>query len=73
MNHWLERISGVLVLAALAGCASTPFPVAPAYEVPGAAPAAPMAVVRTPPRIGLALGGGAARGFAHVGVIQVLE
>ncbi len=25
------------------------------------------------PRIGLALGGGAARGFAHVGVIQVLE
>lgn len=26
-----------------------------------------------PPRIGLALGGGAARGFAHVGVIQVLE
>ncbi|WP_231638075.1 patatin-like phospholipase family protein [Piscinibacter sakaiensis] len=26
-----------------------------------------------PPRVGLALGGGAARGFAHVGVIQVLE
>jgi NTE family protein len=25
------------------------------------------------PRLGLALGGGAARGFAHVGVIQVLE
>lgn len=29
--------------------------------------------LKTPPRIGLALGGGAARGFAHVGVIQVLE
>ncbi|HMS07375.1 MAG TPA: patatin-like phospholipase family protein [Burkholderiaceae bacterium] len=28
---------------------------------------------KKPPRIGLALGGGAARGFAHVGVIQVLE
>ncbi len=28
---------------------------------------------RKPPRIGLALGGGAARGFAHIGVIQVLE
>jgi NTE family protein len=28
---------------------------------------------RTPLKIGLALGGGAARGFAHVGVIQVLE
>jgi len=39
--------------------------------------AEPPAVVTPPPpkpvRIGLALGGGAARGFAHVGVIQVLE
>ena len=34
---------------------------------------APPAVVKVPPRIGLALGGGAARGFAHVGVIEVLE
>jgi NTE family protein len=30
-------------------------------------------LAKVPPRIGLALGGGAARGFAHVGVIQVLE
>lgn len=30
-------------------------------------------MVKIPPRVGLALGGGAARGFAHVGVIQVLE
>jgi NTE family protein len=30
-------------------------------------------VTKRPPKIGLALGGGAARGFAHVGVIQVLE
>ncbi|MBI3713959.1 MAG: patatin-like phospholipase family protein, partial [Burkholderiales bacterium] len=29
-------------------------------------------VIRAP-RIGLALGGGAARGFAHIGVIKVLE
>jgi NTE family protein len=28
---------------------------------------------KRPPRIGLALGGGAAKGFAHVGVIAVLE
>jgi NTE family protein len=28
---------------------------------------------RRPPRLCLALGGGAARGFAHIGVIQVLE
>lgn len=41
----------------------------------GAAPpaaAAPSSARRTP-RIGLALGGGAARGFAHIGAIQVLE
>jgi len=39
-------------------------------------PAPPPVVVATPlrrPRIGLALGGGAARGFAHIGVIQALE
>jgi NTE family protein len=30
-------------------------------------------VPKRPPRIGLALGGGAAKGFAHVGVIAVLE
>jgi NTE family protein len=52
----------------LAGCASqAPRP------VPVTAP--PAAVVATPKplKIGLALGGGAARGFAHVGVIAVLE
>ncbi|WP_363352590.1 patatin-like phospholipase family protein [Hydrogenophaga sp. A37] len=39
-------------------------------------PTVPPPVVEMPqraPRLGLALGGGAARGFAHVGVIQVLE
>ena len=76
MNHWLGRLNTVLVLsvlAAMAGCASTPLAVAPAYEQAPSAPSAQAPVVRTPPRIGLALGGGAARGFAHVGVIQVLE
>ncbi|PIU15386.1 esterase, partial [bacterium (Candidatus Gribaldobacteria) CG08_land_8_20_14_0_20_39_15] len=28
---------------------------------------------RKPPKIGLALGGGGARGYAHIGVIKVLE
>ena len=42
-----------------------------AYE-PTPAPVAQPAPTR-PLRVGLALGGGAARGFAHVGVIQVLE
>jgi NTE family protein len=43
-------------------------PVRPPAAPPAAPPRAPL-----PPRIGLALGGGAARGFAHIGVIQVLE
>lgn len=42
-------------------------------EPPPVVPAVLPVVVKTPPRIGLALGGGAARGFAHVGVIQILE
>ncbi len=50
---------------ALAGCQTAPVP-------PPPAPAPPKPPAR-PPRIGLALGGGAARGFAHIGVIQVLE
>jgi NTE family protein len=50
----------------LAGCSSAPK--APPSNDPAAVP-----VVKKPLRIGLALGGGAARGFAHVGVIAVLE
>ena len=53
----------------LLGCASAPQQPAPV----AAEPAGTTPVVRIPPRIGLALGGGAARGFAHVGVIQALE
>ena len=58
-------LSAVLV-AALAGCAG---PGGPAPVSPEVAPA----VIKRAPRIGLALGGGAAKGFAHVGVIAVLE
>jgi NTE family protein len=50
------------------GCASAPTPV----QVPELPPVGPV-IARKPARIGLALGGGAARGFAHIGVIQVLE
>ena len=58
----------------LAGCQSAPTAIAPpvASPQPPAPPATP-AVAKRPPRLGLALGGGAARGFAHIGVIQVLE
>ncbi len=46
---------------------------APPPQIPAQTPVAVPTVVRKPVKIGLALGGGAARGFAHVGVIQVLE
>jgi NTE family protein len=55
-------------LALLAGCAG--LPVGPAAPAAGPLLEAP---AQRLPRIGLALGGGAARGFAHVGVIAVLE
>ena len=56
---------GMLFPLLLAGCAGM-------GGVPTAPDASPLATQR-PPRIGLALGGGAAKGFAHVGVIAVLE
>lgn len=60
-----------LVSIFIVGCASTP-PAVVVTSIPDA-PLPTALVVKTPPRIGLALGGGAARGFAHIGVIQVLE
>jgi len=68
MSQMLWRL--VLPALLVAGCSS-----------PSVAPDRPLAPVETaarppvkkPLKIGLALGGGAARGFAHVGVIQVLE
>lgn len=63
-KHLLVMLAAML----LVGCASAPVPTLPP-DVPIAAPVAP----KQPPKIGLVLGGGAARGFAHIGVIQVLE
>lgn len=62
------RALACLLLATLAACGSTP---------PSAPPAAPEPTANTTPmppiRIGIALGGGAAKGFAHIGVIKMLE
>ena len=55
----------------LAACGSAPRTPAP-VETGIAAVPAPAPVARKV-RIGLALGGGAARGFAHIGVIKALE
>ena len=64
----LRLLSVALVCGALAACQTAP-------PVPSTPPASEPAIAPVPklPRIGLALGGGAARGFAHIGVIQVLE
>lgn len=70
----INKYLGVLgLVAALAGCSSLPpAPVEPVTPPVITSPSVPE-VPRRAPRLGLALGGGAARGFAHVGVIQVLE
>ncbi len=57
---WQWFISGISVLALLAGCSTVPAPIPKNGEA-------------ARPRVALVLGGGAARGFAHVGVIRVLE
>jgi NTE family protein len=57
----IRRVA-LLAVALAAGCASQPRP------VPATAP-----LVERRPVIGVALGGGGARGFAHVGVLRVLE
>ena len=65
----LACLAGAVLLAACAGRSApkhdTP---APPAEPPQATP-----IVVPPPKIALALGGGAAKGFAHIGVIKALE
>lgn len=61
----MKRLAGVLVVVILgAACAAS-------RSTPPASGS--MATVVEPPRVGLALGGGGARGFAEVGVLRVLE
>ena len=63
-----------LLAVLLVACQTPPQPSRPpAAPVPPPVEAVAPKHAPRPPRIGLALGGGAARGFAHIGVIQVLE
>ena len=67
-----QGLLALLAAAGLAGC-QTPPSAPPPAPPPAVPPPKPIAAPPKLPRIGLALGGGAARGFAHIGVIQVLE
>jgi len=63
IHHVRLAVAGLLACL-LSACAATHAPVAVAPPGPLPKPA---------PKIALVLGGGAARGFAHIGVIKVLE
>lgn len=74
---------GALLCALLTACGSAPkkeveSPPPVAVEQPAPPPTAPSPpppppIVVPPPKIALVLGGGAAKGFAHIGVIKALE
>lgn len=65
-----KRLALISLAALLSGCLTSTPPVKPVEPVV-VAPVVPPAPKKV--RIGLALGGGAARGFAHIGVIKALE
>jgi len=60
----MHRLTTLLLAALLSACAAPP----PAPPIP-----TPVPVQKPPLKIALVLGGGAARGFAHIGVIKSLE
>ena len=72
---WLKTMTSIrqtllfLSVLILAACAHVTPPTTPKPEPPVVEAPAP----KKPLKLGLALGGGAARGFAHIGVLQVLE
>lgn len=62
------RYGLLCLLGTLSACSTTPTTAPPAPEPVIVAPPPP-----PPPKIALVLGGGAARGFAHIGVIKMLD
>jgi NTE family protein len=70
------RLAPLLAVALAATACRTAVPVPPPSPVaatPVPAPPPAPAIEVPAPRVALVLGGGAARGFAHIGVIRVLE
>jgi NTE family protein len=62
----MRRLSLLLIAALLSACAAPPTAPTPPTPIP-------VQVSKPPLKIALVLGGGAARGFAHIGVIKALE
>jgi len=62
----MRRLTLLLLAALLSACAAPPPAPTPSIPTPAAVPKPPL-------KIALVLGGGAARGFAHIGVIKALE
>ncbi|MEG1832056.1 MAG: patatin-like phospholipase family protein [Burkholderiaceae bacterium] len=71
--HRIRPFFVVAALMALAGCQTLPSSSVVTSPQPERVEAPVIQPAPRPPRIGLALGGGAARGFAHIGVIKALE
>ncbi len=65
-NRYFSHLFCLLAATLLSACSTTPVATTPVQPTP-------VVAIKKPLKIGLALGGGAARGFAHVGVIAVLE
>lgn len=74
-NRTARIVVAALLAWAVAACTTTaPKPEAPVAPEPMVQAVPPLPdIVVPPPKIALVLGGGAARGFAHIGVIKMLE
>ena len=67
--NFFQKTFSLATLLLMVACASVPTPPVAPTQPPVVEAPAPKKI----PKLGLALGGGAARGFAHIGVLQVLE
>jgi len=68
-TSWKTRVTLLAIVFSLSACSSAP----PAITPPSVIAAPVVATPKPKPVIGLALGGGSAKGFAHIGVIKALE
>lgn len=69
-KRYISRTGLLALVVLLAGCAG--MPAAPVSEPPRTEPLTPVAHAQRPV-VAFAFGGGAARGFAHVGVLKVMD